>query len=149
MLNLCLGLKNKKLLVKKLLEENDIDILCMQETQVRKDIDHKELNISKFLLELESNTKKSRIGVYISKTINYVRRTDLEGLDSNLIIIDLEDKSKTRIINVYRSFSPEGGISQRDKFKYQLSIIKKSFHNVNCILLRDFNLNSARCNDVN
>ena len=41
-LNLCLGLKNKKLLVKKLLEENDIDILCMQETEVRKDIDHKE-----------------------------------------------------------------------------------------------------------
>ena len=86
-LNLCLGLKNKKLLVKKLLEENDIDILCMQETEVKKDIDHKELNISKFLLELESNTKKSRVGVYISKTINYVRRTDLEGLDSNLIII--------------------------------------------------------------
>ena len=103
-LNLCLGLKNKKLLVKKLLEENDIDILCMQETEVKKDIDHKELNISKFLLELESNTKKSRVGVYISKTINYVRRTDLEGLDSNLIIIDLEDKSKTIIINVYRSF---------------------------------------------
>ena len=68
-LNLCLGLKNKKLLVKKLLEENDIDILCMQETEVKKDIDHKELNISKFLLELESNTKKSRVGVYISKTI--------------------------------------------------------------------------------
>ena len=27
-LNLCLGLKNKKLLVKKLLEENEIDVQC-------------------------------------------------------------------------------------------------------------------------
>ena len=36
-LNLCLGLKNKKLLVKKILEENDIDdidVLCMQETEI-------------------------------------------------------------------------------------------------------------------
>ena len=39
-LNLCLGLKNKKLQVKNLLEENEIDILCMQETEVLKDIDH-------------------------------------------------------------------------------------------------------------
>ena len=91
-LNLCLGLKNKKLLVKKLPEVNDIDVLCMQETEVMKDINHNELKISEYLLELELNTKKSRVGVYISKTINYVRRTDLEGIDSNLIIIELEVK---------------------------------------------------------
>ena len=47
-LNLCLGLKNKKLLVKKLLEENDIDVLCMQETEVMKDINHNELKISEY-----------------------------------------------------------------------------------------------------
>ena len=38
-LNLCLGLKNKKLLVKKMLEENAIDVLCMQEMEVLKDIE--------------------------------------------------------------------------------------------------------------
>ena len=42
-LNLCLGLKNKKLLVEKLLNENEIDILCMQETEVMKDIEENEL----------------------------------------------------------------------------------------------------------
>ena len=43
---LCLGLKNKKLLMKKMLEENDIVVLCMQETEIMKDIDHNELRIS-------------------------------------------------------------------------------------------------------
>ena len=43
-LNLCLGLRNKKLLVKNLLNENEIDILCMQETEVNGDINTKELD---------------------------------------------------------------------------------------------------------
>ena len=51
-LNLCLGLKNKKLLVKKLLEENNIDVLCMQETEVMKDINHNELKISEYWIRL-------------------------------------------------------------------------------------------------
>ena len=37
---------NKKLLVKRLLEENEIDVLCMQETEIRKDIDQNVLKIS-------------------------------------------------------------------------------------------------------
>ena len=38
-LNLCLGLKNKKDLVKSLLIENDIDVLCMQETEIESGLD--------------------------------------------------------------------------------------------------------------
>ena len=38
-LNLCLGLKNKKDLVKAILIENNIDILCMQEIEVEHDFD--------------------------------------------------------------------------------------------------------------
>ena len=57
-LNLCLGLRNKKLLVKNLLDENDIDILCMQETEVSGDINTKELVTSRLCLELESNSVK-------------------------------------------------------------------------------------------
>ena len=113
-LNLCLGLKNKKLLVKKLLEENLIDVLCMQETEVMKDIDHNELRISEYNLELELNSTKSRVGFYVSKSIHYVRRTDLEGCVLNLVIplrakqvgefIEIRHKkiSPTRILDVRR-----------------------------------------------
>ena len=90
---------NKKLLVKRLLEENEIDVLCMQETEIRKDIDQNVLKISGYNLAIEKNSTKSRVGIYVSNAISYVRRTDLEGTDSNIIIIDLEGKIKTRIIH--------------------------------------------------
>ena len=128
-INLCLGLKNKKLLLKKMLEDNLIDVLCMQETEILKDIDHNELRISDYNLELEDNSIKSRVGFFVSKTIDYVRRLDLEGCDSNLIIIDLEGDLNIRLINVYRSFAPQSGVSQREKFKYQLLLIKKALCN--------------------
>ena len=34
-LNLCLGLKNKKLEIENLLLQNDIDILCLQEVELK------------------------------------------------------------------------------------------------------------------
>ena len=104
-INLCLGLKNKKLLLKQMLEDNLIDVLCMQETEILKDIDHNELKISDYNLELENNSIKSRVGFFVSKTIDYVRRLDLEGCDSNLIIIDLEGELNIRLINVYNQIT--------------------------------------------
>ena len=50
----------------------------------------------------------ARVGIYISKRLNYIRRTDLEGTNSHIVIIDLVE-SKLRVINIYRSFSPQGG----------------------------------------
>ena len=44
-LNLCLGLKSKKTLVKNILNENEIDVLCMQELEVDKDFDCNLLSI--------------------------------------------------------------------------------------------------------
>ena len=52
-LNLCLGLKNKKDLVKAILIENNIDILCMQETEVEHDFNCNLLSIPGFVLEME------------------------------------------------------------------------------------------------
>ena len=118
----------------------------MQETEIRKDIDQNVLKISGYNLEIEKNSTKSRVGIYVSNAISYVRRTDLEGTDSNIIIIDLEGKIKTRIINVYRSFAPSTGMSQRENFKYQLSLIKKAFSNMNCVLLITYiYLTKAHC----
>ena len=44
-----------------------------------------------------------------------------------------------RIINIYRSHSPQHGVSQRDKFNQQLSLIDNAVTN-KTILLGDFNL---------
>ena len=64
-LNLCLGLKNKKENVKKMIMDNDIDILCLQETEVTKYFPIDLLTFKGFNYENESNTLKSRCGVYL------------------------------------------------------------------------------------
>ena len=110
----------------------------MQEIEVTNDINMNELSTSKYCLELENNTVKARVGFYITKDLNYVHRSDLEGLNSNIIIINLVE-SKLRVINIYRSFAPQGGESQQTKFKYQLTIVKNAICG-KFIVLGDFNL---------
>ena len=39
-----------------MIKENKIDVLCMQETEINKDLDHDELKISEYCLELERNS---------------------------------------------------------------------------------------------
>ena len=119
-LNLCLGLINKKLLVKNLIITENIDILCMQEIDVKNDYNIRLLTLPGMNLEIEDNTVKARTGIYITSKINYTRRKDLEGRDSNLIIVDVTGSSFNRIINVYRNFNPQGGVPARVKFNYQL-----------------------------
>ena len=71
-LNLCLGLKNKKDLVKCLLIENELDILCMQETELENDFDCNLVRIPGFVFEIE-NLDKKRVGCYIRNGIKYMR----------------------------------------------------------------------------
>ena len=54
-LNLCLGLPNKKDLIKELITCEKIDILCMQETEVNKNIDTFVLSFNGYEIELEKN----------------------------------------------------------------------------------------------
>ena len=62
---------------------------------------------------------------HVSKTFGYVRRLVLEGSDSNLIIIDLEGAMNTRLINVYRSFLPQNGVSQRENLNTNFHSLRK------------------------
>ena len=136
-INLCLGLKNKKDLVKNALLEHGIDVLCMQETEVPISFDEELIQIPGYELELEVNATKQRVGMYINSKLSFRRRLELEGNDSGVVIIDLFDERKTRIINIYRTFNPVG-MTARNKFIRQLKIIKHTFTN-NTVIVGDFN----------
>ena len=110
----------------------------MQETEICADFDEDLVQLLGFVLELETNVTKKRVGMYIKSDLSYRRRFELEGKDSNVIIIDLVDERKTRIINLYRTFNPVG-MTARNKFIQQLKIVKHALTN-NSILLGDFNL---------
>ena len=69
-LNLCLGLKNKKEEVKQLIKANNIDILCIQETELEKDYPVEILTFKGFGLEMEKiwvfgRNMRARFGAHI------------------------------------------------------------------------------------
>ena len=59
MLNLCLGLMQKKDFVLNDLDTNKIDICCLQETEILKDFPTESLNGSLFIFKSEKNSLKS------------------------------------------------------------------------------------------
>ena len=123
-----------------MISDNSIDILCMQETEVENNLDHSSLNLKNYCLEIETNTVKSRVAVYIVNSLSYSRMRHLEGINSHIVVIDISgSNSVKRIINVYRSFNPQNNVNARTKFLYQLEIIKNTKID-ECILLGDFNL---------
>ena len=101
-LNLCLGLRYKKDLVKEILLTNEIDILSLQETELEKDFDQSLLNIPGYNLEVETNNVKSRVVMYIKNSIKYERCYVLEGVNNHLVIIDVNSgvSNKKRLIKI-------------------------------------------------
>ena len=112
----------------------------MQETEVNEKFDTNLLGIPGYALELVSNDTKSRVGYYIRDNIKYIRRHDLEGLNSHLIIVDIKNVKtiEKRMIKIYRSFNPVNE-SARELFVRQLGLIKQCFTS-DSVLLGDLNL---------
>ena len=148
-LNLCLGLKFKKDLVKDIMSKENIDILLMQETEIEHDFDVELLNIPGYILELEKNECKIRVATYVKNSIKYIRRSELEGVNNHIQFIDLlnGEVNYKRLVNVYHSFNPLG-ITDKDLFTNQCDLIKVGC-SVNSIIIGDFNLDYRKKNDVN
>ena len=117
-LNLCLGLQFKVNLVKQLINDESIDVLCMQETEIKNNINQNNLSFPGFNIEIENNSIISRTAIFVKNTVKYERRREFEGIDSNLTIIDVKGKETVRIINLYRSFAPTNGRTVRENFTY-------------------------------
>ena len=124
-----------------MLKNNDISICCLQETEVQMNFPEKVLNCGGFNLELEQNTSKKRAGIYVKQDLNYTRRSDLAKENFHVVILDVNLNVKIRIINVYRSFKPPGGMTPDVFFVEQLGIMKNALCN-NCYILGDFNLDA-------
>ena len=139
--NLCLGLQNKRDLVLHELDQNKIDICCLQETEINNDYPINILSSSNYTLETENNDIKRRVAVYIRNQINYTRRIDLEEPNTHVIIIDLIASVRMRIITLYRSFRPPGNDTPINFFRKQLYIVERNIVQ-NTFILGDFNLDA-------
>ena len=141
--NLCLGIQNKKNIVKETIINNKIDICCMQEVEIPPDFPTEILSFPGYSIEVESNDVKSRVAIYVSDKLKFERRKDLEGINSNLMVIDILQDKHIRIVNLYRAFKPQNNVSPRNKFQYQLELIKNMMC-ANIIILGDFNLDESK-----
>ena len=139
--NLCLGLTNKKDIVTTTLLSNDIDVCCLQETEIPPDYPTHILNNKHYCVEVERNNGKKRVGIYVKNGLKYKRREDLEDENLHLIIIDLEIKEKVRVINLYRSFRPPDSISPANFFIKQLEAVKRNL-TARTLIVGDFNLDA-------
>jgi hypothetical protein len=80
------------------------------------------------------------MGIYVRQKINYVRRFHyLEGMDSQIVIIDVKYTWDLRIIKIYRRFNPQGGMHPKDLFSYQINVSRAAM-TINTVFLGDFNL---------
>jgi exonuclease III len=66
LLNLCLRIPNKKKIVKQMITDENIDVHCMQETNVDIDLDHELLIFPGYNYENEKNSVKARVGAYLT-----------------------------------------------------------------------------------
>ena len=99
--NLCLGLPNKKDTVTRELKSCNIDVCALQETEIPMNFPDSILNCNDYVLELEDNNEKKRVGIYVRKGVNYVRK-DLEKINTHIVIIDVLAETKIRIIKYIR-----------------------------------------------
>jgi exonuclease III len=142
-LNLCLGIPNKSNIVKKMSTQENVDGLCMQETNVDINLDHELLSFLGYNYENETNTIKARVGAYISSKLNNVRCQDLEGVGNHLIILDIKSNKDVRIIGLYRCFVSQDGATPREMFKRKLYVIKNAMTDKS-VILGDFNLDKSQ-----
>ena len=145
--NLCLGLASKKNLVKHYIIENEIDICCLQETELQNDLPNNLLSFPGYGLELEQNDDKRRVGAYVKSSVKYKRRHDLEGINSHLVVLDVLGSPELRVISIYRTFKPQDNITAREKFEQQLKLIRHAATK-NFIVIGDFNIDYAKKFDV-
>jgi exonuclease III len=126
-LNLCLGLSNKKTLVEQIIQQEKNDIMCLQETDLDQNLDHSLLRFGGYTFESETNLFRSKVGIYVDSSINYVRKLELEGVDTHVIILDILENKNLRIFNIYRSFNPANNYSPRELFKTQFNLIRRAY----------------------
>ena len=77
--NVFLGVKGKKEYIKTVINQEEIDICCIQECDIKPDYPKNALTFSNYNIEVEQNDTKARCCTYVKNSINHKRRLDLEA----------------------------------------------------------------------
>jgi endonuclease/exonuclease/phosphatase family metal-dependent hydrolase len=151
MWNLCLGLQYKLNYVREILIKDDVDILCLQETEIEEGLDMNVLKINGYELETNLADNTIRTAVNIKTTLNYEGMIN-RGLNQNIIVLKIIQKNLPYLFisAIYRPWKNIKNLSQENAFKNQINQMKRLIpKNSECIVLGDFNINYAKMNNRN
>ena len=144
--NLCNGLINKVQYVSDLLTEEDLDILFLQETELKSDVSLSLLQISGYNIEMANTDGVVRTVAYVKTSIIYTRKKETNG--TNVILLNLDKKyAVTQLAGIYRPFKMTENQTQLNHFRQQLKEITNWLKDEEmCLLTGDFNLDFNKCN---
>ena len=147
--NVCLGARCKLSSIKEVLIKHEIDILCLQEVDIRLDEDLGPYQIENYTMETENVTQpfKRRTLMYLSNNITYKRETTMEEKDNHIIIIRLV-KQGVLITSMYRTYQITRHANHTIAFTEQLRILDQAINlEKRVVILGDFNLDQERRSD--
>ena len=138
--NLCNGLVNKVQFVRDLLMEEDLDVLFLQETELKADVNLTLLQVCGYNIEMAYSHETVWIVAYIKTSVVYKREREANGM--NVILLDLDKKyAVTQLAGIYRPFKMAENQTHLSYFKQQLGEITNWLKDGEvCIITGDFNL---------
>ena len=138
--NLCNGLANKVQYVSDLIKEEQLDILFLQETEIKEGYDVTLLNVNNYTTELSNTGGTVRTIAYIHDSISYTHVK--ESIDTNVIMLNLDKKyTLTQVVGIYRQFKRIVNQTLIESFKKQLQQITNFISDRSTVmLLGDVNL---------
>jgi endonuclease/exonuclease/phosphatase family metal-dependent hydrolase len=151
--NVCLGAKFKKHHIISLLEEHSIDILCIQEAEIKYDDDTSLLDIQGYSVEIEKGiqNEKRRTMLYVKNSVKYVRQIQTEKSGAHIMLLKIEcDNKSVCLASIYRTYKLTGHISHLQAFQEQLDILQvfmDANQGENFIIMGDMNLDERRRSD--
>ena len=122
--NVCLGILHKIHLIKRFLIENDINILCVQEAELKEGDNISLINIQGYSLEVEKTSAifKKRSLIYIKDNIRYQRSSDNERENTHIICIKLVDNN-LKLASMYRTYKLTHTVNHKDALAEQIAVL--------------------------
>ena len=122
--NICLGILHKMYLVKTFILEHNIDILCIQEAEVKMEDNIDLIHIQGFSLEIEktSGNFSRRSLLYIREEITYERMVRLEREDAHVICIKLLHNN-IGVASMYRTYKLTHMTNYKTALEEQIGIL--------------------------
>ena len=142
--NCTLGLVNKIEVIKLILNEKNLDVLFLQEVEIKPTTPLNHLKIENYNLELSPTFDQlnSRTCCYVSSKLKYKRLTNHENNKVELIAIETMNNV---LCGLYRPFLLPNHISEMEYIKDVLGVLNEACH-PNMIIIGDFNIDLSKTN---